>query len=161
MKRYAIAALLVAVLVALAFWWFSPAQVVKRRTKTLLQTLTLEPGSGSAGRQMGTYSLNALLAPQVELENPTIKEASGSFERSEMESAFSWLCTAAKQTRFELEDFHSVTVDGDQAKVEFTLKGLVELPTYRPADGRYDATFDWVKEEDGWRLKRASWKEAD
>jgi ketosteroid isomerase-like protein len=37
---------------------------------------------------------------------------------------------------------------------------LVELPTYRPADGEYDATFDWEKGEDGWRLARASWREA-
>ena len=55
---------------------------------------------------MGVYSLNALLASEVELENPTIEEANGTFERSEMESAFSWLCEQAKQTRFELEKFH-------------------------------------------------------
>ncbi len=160
MKRYAVAALLVISIAAIAFWWFSPAQVVKRRCQTLLRTLTLEPGSGNAGRQMGTYSLNALLAAEVVLENPSIKEASGTFERTEMEAAFQWLCGQAKQTRFELEKFHTVTVNGDHATVEFTLEGLVELPTYRPADGRYDATFDWVKEKDGWRLTRASWKEA-
>ena len=64
MKRYAVAALLVISIAAIAFWWFSPAQVVKRRCQTLLRTLTLEPGSGNAGRQMGTYSLNALLAAE-------------------------------------------------------------------------------------------------
>lgn len=160
MKKFVISALIIAVIGGIAVWWFSPTQVVKRRTLTLFRTLTLEAGSGNAERQMGTYSLNALLASQIELENPTIKEASGSFERSEMESAFSWLCGTAKQTRFELDHFQSVVVEGDHAKVNVTLKGLVELPNYKPADGKYDALFDWVKEKDGWRLSGATWKEA-
>ncbi len=96
---------------------------------------------------MGAYSLNALLAAQVELETPTIKEANGSFEREELESAFSWLCDQAKQTRFKLEKIRSITITGDKAQVELTLTGLVELPTYRPADGKFDVTFDWEKEE--------------
>jgi hypothetical protein len=160
MKRFAIFVLIAASIVAAGMWWFSPVQVLKRRTQTLLSTLTLKPDSGNAGRQMGTYSLNALLASQVELENPTLKEASGNFERSEMESAYQWLCGQAKQTRFELVSFHGITIDGDHATVDFTLDGLVELPSYNPADGKYDATFDWVKEKDGWRLAKASWKEA-
>lgn len=159
MKRYAIFALIGMILTAAAMWWFSPEQVLKRRTETLFGTLTLKPGSGSAGRQMGTYSLNALLASEVVLENPTLKEASGTFERQEMESAYSWLCGQAKQTRFELVKLHSVTVTDDRATVNLTLEGLVELPNYNPADGNYDATFDWVKEKDGWRLAKASWKE--
>jgi hypothetical protein len=43
--------------------------------------------------------------------------------------------------------------------VKLSLTGLVELPTYRPADGTYDVTFDWQKEEDGWRLSRAVWQQ--
>lgn len=143
-----------------AIWWFSPVQVVKRRSQTLLRTLTLSPGSGNARRQMGTYSLNALLASEVTLENPTLTEANGTFERQEMESAYSWLCGQAKQMRFELVKFHSVAISGDHATVDLTLEGLVELPTYNPADGKYDATFDWVKEKDGWRLNHARWEEA-
>lgn len=159
MKRFAIPAIVVAVLGILAVWWFSPTQVVKRRTRSLLTTLTLDAGTGKAGRQLGAYPLNALLAAEVELDTPTIQEANGTFERSELESAFSWLCNQARQTRFELRNFNSVTINGDKAKVELTLEGLVELPSYRPADGTYDVTFDWEKAKDGWRLTRATWKQ--
>lgn len=160
MKRFAIPLVIVGLLAVFGAWWFSPTQVVKRRTLSLLSTLTLDSGSGKVGRQMAVYSLNALLAPRIELENPTIKEASGSLERPELESAFSWICDQAKQTRFKAEEFHSINVTGDKAQVHLTLTGLVELPTYRPADGKFDATFDWEKESDGWRLARASWREA-
>ncbi len=160
MKRFTIPLVAVGLLAVFGIWWFSPTQVVKRRTMSLLSTLTLDGGSGKVGRQMAVYSLNALLAPRIELENPTIREASGSFERPELESAFSWICDQAKQTRFKKEKIHSIDVTGDKAQVHLTLTGLVELPTYRPADGKFDATFDWEKEDDGWRLARASWREA-
>jgi hypothetical protein len=159
MKRFASLAVSLAVAVIFGVWWFSPTQVLKRRTESLLATLTLDSGTGKAGRQMAAYSLNALLASQVELENPDIHEANGSFERAELESAFSWLCNQARQTRFEAGKFHAVSVSGDAAKVKLSLTGLVELPTYRPADGTYEVTFDWQKEEDGWRLSRAVWQQ--
>jgi hypothetical protein len=159
MKRFVIPLVVAGLLAAFGVWWFSPTQVVKRRTKSLLAALTLDDGSGKVGRQMAVYSLNTLLTPRIELENPTITEASGSFERPELEAAFSWLCGQSKQTSFKVEKFRSILVSGDKAQVEFTLTGLVELPTYRPADGLYDATFDWVKVEGSWRLARASWRE--
>jgi hypothetical protein len=160
MKRFGLPLIILALLGAIAFWWFSPAQVLKRRTETLLQTLTLESGSGKAGRQLGVYSLNALLASEVELSTPTLGEANGTFERQEMESAFSWLCEQAKETRFELEKIHSVKIDGDHADVSLTIEAQVILPTYRPADGRYDVTFHWQREDNSWRLARAKWLEA-
>ncbi len=159
MKRLAISAAIVALLAGLAVWWFSDTQVVKRRTQSLLTTLTLDSGSGKVGRQMGAYTLNSLLAPQVELDTPTIKEANGTFQREELESAYSWLCNQAKQTRFELRKFQSVTVKDTAATANVTLTGLVELPNYRPVDGEFAVVFDWKKEKDGWRLARASWTE--
>lgn len=158
MKRIVIFAGVMVAAVAFGIWWFSPVQVLKRRTESLLATLTLDSGTGKAGRQMAAYSLNTLLASQVELENPEIQEANGSFERAELESAFSWLCNQAKQTRFQAGKFHSVSVSGDAAQVKLSLTGLVELPAYRPADGAFEVTFDWQKDEDGWRLNRAVWR---
>ena len=157
MKRLAISLVILALLAGFAFWWFSDTQVLKRRTQSLLTTLTLDSGKGKVGRQMGAYSLNSLLASQVKLDTPTIKEANGSFQRDELESAYSWLCSQAKETRFELKKIRSVTVTGDQATVELTLVGLVVLPQYRPVDGTFDVTYEWQKEKDGWRLTRASW----
>ncbi len=157
MKRLVISIILLAILAGLGAWWFSDTQVLKRRTQSLLTTLTLDSGTGKVGRQMGAYSLSSLLASEVQLDTPTIKEANGSFQRAELESAYSWLCNQAKETRFELKKLRSVTVTGDQATVDLTLTGLVVLPQYRPVDGTFDVIYEWQKEKDGWRLTRASW----
>ena len=155
MKRYLFPAIVVLVLVLFGAWWFTPSQVVKRRTKSLLQTLTLEPGAGKVSRHAGSYSLNALLANRVVLEIPAVPDGNGDFERDDLDAAFSWLCDQAKQTNFQARDIQSVDVTGDKAKVKLTLTGLVELPSYRPVDGTYDVVFDWNKSKEGWRLTKA------
>jgi hypothetical protein len=159
MKRLLIPILSVLAIAAFAFWWFSPGQVIKRRTRSLLETLTFDSSTGRASRQMGAYSLNALLASEVELNTPTIDQANGTFERSEIESGFTWLCQQAKQTRFDLRRIHSIEVNGDRGVVDFSLDALVELPTYRPADGAFRVTYEWRREDDAWRLFKATWIE--
>jgi len=161
MKRFAIIAVVVALLTALGFWWFSPSEVVKRRTEKLLEVLTFDATSGRGARQMGAYSLNALLAEEVKLSSKSIAEANGTFERAELESAYSWLGAQAKQTSFKLEGFDSIEIEGDQATVHFRLKGLVELPNYRPADGHFRVVFKWVNIEKGWRLQDAEWNQIE
>ncbi|RPJ33841.1 MAG: hypothetical protein EHM17_08855 [Verrucomicrobiaceae bacterium] len=160
MKRLLVPAAVAVLMAGFAFWWFSPEQVLKRRTRSLLETLTMDAGTGLSSRQMGVYSLNALLAPEVQLDTPTIEQANGTFERQDLESAFSWLCRQAKQTRFELERIDSITVSGGTGEVACVLEAVVELPTYRPADGLYQVRFFWRRGEDGWRLERAMWAEA-
>lgn len=146
-------------LTAFLLWWFSPAQVLKRRTLSLLETMTMDESAGRSSRQLGVYSLNALLASEVELVTPSISQANGTFERADLESAFTWLCQQAQKTRFEHEHFDSVNVAGDAGEVLFLLDALVELPTYRPADGVYQVRFRWRRGDDGWRLERAEWIE--
>jgi hypothetical protein len=157
MKRFGLPIFIVAIFGAFLFWWFSPVQVVKRRTHTLLETLTMESVSGKAARQTGVYSLNALLAEEVELVTPTIPEANGTFERAELESAYSWLAEQAKQTRFQLNEIHSIHIEGKHADVSFSLEALVDLANSRPADGHYEVTFRWVDDENSWRLSKAEW----
>ena len=161
MRRIAQSLVIFALLGGLAVWWYQPTQVLTRRTRKLLHTLTLPSDDNKSGRRMGIYALNALLSSQVEFDAPpSLAQATGSFDRAEVESVFSWLCDQAKQTRFSLRQIHSVTVNGDQADVAFLIEALVELPNDRLADGRYECTFHRQLENETWHLTRAKWAEA-
>ena len=160
MKRLALTALVFALFGSLIYWWFLPTQVLKRRTSQILHTLTLDAGTSRSSRQLGVYALNALLASSVQLDTPTLPDANGTFDRSEVESAFSWLCEQAKQSHFTLGKFHSVMIDGDQADVAFAIEALVELPGSRPVEGHYEVTFRWQLEQNAWHLTRANWMAA-
>ncbi len=161
MKRSVLGLAVLTALVAFLLWWFSPVQVVKRRSGSLLETLTLEEGGHRASRHAGAYALNALLAPQVELESPDIAQANGSFERSELESAFSWVGGRALRASFEADGFDSVEIDGGRAVVILPVEALVEFEDRRPLDGRYRVRLEWRQDESRtWRLTRASWNAA-
>jgi hypothetical protein len=158
MKKIWIALITAALLIPLGMWWFSPEQVIMRRTKHLMEVLSLSEGSGVPLRQAKVFSMNALLAPEVELIIPEISDANGSFDKQEMESAFSWICQNAKHSRFDVIAFRDVKVAGDTATVRFLAEGYIELGSGRPADGTFEVTIVWKEGGDGWRYQKVVWK---
>lgn len=158
MKKIIIIVVAVVVLIPLGMWWFSPEQVIKRRTNHLMEVLTLSSGTGGAMRQAKVFSMNAMLAPDVTLTIPDIADANGTFEKEEIESAFSWICQNAKKSDFRVAQFRDIEINADRAKVRFVAKGFLELPMGRPADGSFDVTILWKKSGDGWRYDSVTWK---
>lgn len=153
---------LVALLVVGGFlvWWFSPTQVVTRRTKDLLEVLTLEDGTAPMSRIQGSLKLDRLLGKKVEISVPAVEDANGNFDKTEVGSAYNWLCTGAKETRLKLEGIDSIVIEGDKATVVTSLDALVDMKGFRPIDGPGEATFVWRKTEDGWLLEKAAWQSA-
>lgn len=143
----------------LLVWWFHPKQVVKRRVNSLMETLTLAEGAGTAARNLKAYPLNRLLAPQVELSGAGDRRAEGTFARSEIESGFSWLAQNARSTRFETRSFESVTITGGRAVVRAVVDARVELGSDVLLDGAHDLRLDWQRDDDGWRLDAATWSQ--
>ena len=159
MKR--LAALVAAILIFGGFcvWWFSPTQVLKRRTRDLCQILTLDAGTAPASRTINSLQFDRLLQPNVEFDIPSISEANGNFDRIEINSAFTWLCNNAKETKFRLVRFDRIVIEGGHASVSARLEARVLLPGAQVVDSPGDATFIWKKTEDGWRLEKAGWRE--
>jgi|GEM_PF-1228827 len=160
MKKISIIAAALIVLVPLGMWWFSTEQVIIRKTKHLMEVLTISDGTGRPLRQAKVFSMNALLAPEVKLTIPDIADANGTFDKQEMESAFSWICQNAKESQFQVTRIKSMEIDDDRAVIEVDaeVKGFIELPSYRPADGSFDVTITWIKMGDGWRFSGVVWK---
>ncbi len=158
MKKLIAAAVVLAILIPLGVWWFSPEQVVMRRTKHLMEVVSLQKGAAGPLRQAKVFSMNGMLANEVELSIPDIADANGTFDKTEMESAFSWICQNAKHSHFEVSEFRDVEVSGDKATVHFLVEGYMELGSGRPADGTFDVTIVWKKGGDGWRYDKIVWK---
>lgn len=157
MKKPLIVVAALVLLGLLAHWWYSPVQVLRRRTVVLLETLTMKPNSSKVSRQMGLYTLSSLLAPDVALESPATPQACGEFPRQELESVFSWFCEQSKECRFKLLDFESVSINEGDADVVFTVESLVEVGDARPVDGVYRVKIHWVNPEGNWLLTRGEW----
>lgn len=160
MKRIHFAGIAGLLAVAFVFWWFSPTQVLKRRSASLVESLSFKRDTGIPLRQLSGYSFGSFLADEVELDSHGIPEAEGTFSRSNLESAHTALASYARESGFEIERFHAVTVTGDLAHVSLTIDGFVQLPEFRPADGKYLVDLHWRCDDGVWRLYRAVWREA-
>ena len=158
MKKLRIALAALVILIPVGIWWFSPEQVLMRRTKHLMEVASITDGTGGALRKAKVFSMNAMLAPEVVMETPEISDANGTFDKQEVESAFYWICQNAKSSSFRVTEFRKVEMDGDRAKVRVNVEGYMELPAYRPADGAFDVSIDWIKGGDGWRFEKVLWK---
>lgn len=158
MKKPLFLAAAFVLLAGLAVWWYSPSQVLKRRTVVLLEAMTLEPGTTKASRQMGLYTVSALLADQVTLVSSTSEHANGDFPKQEVESAYSWFCERVAESRFSNSAFESVTVTGADAEVVMTVDAMVDLGGSRPIDGPCRVSLRWHNPDGHWLLTRAEWE---
>lgn len=159
MKKLIAIAIAAVILIPLGMWWFSSEQVIKRRTNHLMEVLSMSEGARGPLRQAKVYSMNAMLAPEVTLTIPGVAEANGTFDKQEMESAFSWICQNAKKSEFRVREFRDIEIEGDSATVRFVAEGFLELPALRPADGSFEVTIHWKKGGDGWRYDAITWKD--
>lgn len=139
-----------------AAWWFSPEQVIKRRSISLFEILTIDLSKPPTTRALAVYSLHPYLATEVEVCTPTPEEANGTFAREELESAFSSICQHALQCRFSEPVFEQVSIDGKRAIVELNLQANVEFPGVRIADGPFRVKLDWLRGKKDWLLERAA-----
>lgn len=157
MKKILIIIAAALVLVPLGKWWFSPEQVVVRKTKHLMEVLTIAKDTSVPFRQAKVFSMNSLLQPEVTISSPKIPNASGRFDKQEIESGFSWVCKNAKESDFIVTEVKEVKVNDDEAVVRVFVEGFLELPSYRPADGKFEVTITWKNTEDGWRFEKVIW----
>jgi len=159
MKKLLIPVAALVATIAVLLWFFSAEQVLKRRTGKLMSILTMEEAGDRNSRHVNALGLGNLIGDELTLETPTIEEANGVHQKTEVESGFAGLSRVASFTKFEIVEYHSITINGDEARVTATIEAVVALSSYRPADGLYEVELDWQKADDGWRLTRAKWQE--
>lgn len=156
MRRWYLLTPLLLVLAGFFLWWNRPAQIVKRKSSALLETLSLEADHGRIGRGLRSNDLRAFLAPQVELQSP-VGAATGSFSRSELESGFNWYCQRVVSSEFKIQTGPLVAVEGDSAESTMEVQINASIPGYTLPPGAYAVTLNWILSPDGWVLTRAEW----
>jgi len=139
-------------------WWFHPHQVLKRRTKGLMETLTLVEGAGAASRNLKIYPLARVLADKVTISGAGDKRAEGDFSSASIESGFSWLTRNARFTRFQIRRIESIRRSGDIGVVHALIDADVVLQQETPLQGPYSMTLTWQNDGSSWRLIAAEWQ---
>lgn len=157
MNRLLTGTAVIAVIAGFLVWWFQPSQVLKRRTKSLMETLTLAEGAGAASRNLKIYPLSRAIGDEVRITGAGDRRAEGVFTRNQIESGFSWLTRSARFTRFQTRRIESVTIQGNQGVVRAIVDTHVELQQQTPLHGQHNVSLTWSHDGDSWRLTSADW----
>lgn len=161
MKRLIIPAAVI-LIASFSFWWFSPTQVLKRRTSAFIETANVPAGMGDLGRGARGRHLAGYLAPQIEVDSPQdlAAEVGRRFSRDRASELYSVVARYCRQISINDLAFDSVTVVDDAAEVLFTADAIVELPGRRPVDGLVVVESRWRKIDGEWRLEAFQWSES-
>ncbi len=142
---------LAVIAVAILVWWYAPARVVERRTRALLEVVSIPPGTGGAARLMRPDSLRPFLSETVRFKTPA-DEVNGALDRDDIVAGFAHVATQAKETRFRMVARRALAVTGDHANIRLVLDARANLAGHPWNNGRYDASIDWQKTKDGWQV---------
>ena len=161
MKRLAIPVGIL-VLAGLAFWWFSPTQVLKRRTAAFIDTANVPVAMSDLGRSARGKHVSDYLANRISVKSPEAlaEEVGREFTRDEAAGLYSGVARYCKEISITDLEFEAVEVDGDVASVRFTADTIVDLPNRRPVDGLITANSFWRKTDNGWLLESFEWSES-
>lgn len=151
MKRLIVGLAVLAAVVGFALWWFSPRQVVMRRTRALLDTVTVDAGSGNASRGLQASGIDGFLAKNVKLEVPD-EEASGSWSRDLVGAGFRYVAVECDFTRFELESIESLQIEEDKAVLDGWVDAEVQVDKKTRVSGRYRTEFTWTRGDSKWQI---------
>lgn len=152
----------VLVLAGFAFWWFSPTQVLKRRTAGFIDTARVPVSMSDLGRSARGRHLADYLAPRIEVESPEnlAHEVGRTFTRDEAAALYSGVARYCREVSITKLGFVSVGFKDDKARVAFTADAIVELPNRRPVDGLVSVESRWRKVDGDWLLEAFEWTES-
>ena len=162
-RRYAIILGVIAALVLFGLWWFSAEQVVKRRVTSLFETAEVPESMASPGRLARGTHVAKYVADRVRVRPPTDARLPISLavpiSRDNVSQYYSATAKYARSITFEDLTFKTVEIIDDEAKVSFSIDGIVDLPSRRPVDGILHVESVWRKIEGDWLLVEFSWQE--
>lgn len=153
MKRWLppVAALLLATLGIL--WWYQPQRVIERRSRALLETITVPPSASKASRMLRPESLAPFLAPSVTFHTRT-REVNGALERDDVVDGFRYVATNAAETSFQPAAILGVEVTGDTASIRLLVDAHTVMSGHDSLNGEHEVTLAWRKEGSSWLLTR-------
>lgn len=162
MKR--LSALLVLLIAAggLAYWWFSPAEILKRRLGNLLGSAEVSSTMSDIGRGARGPRIADYFADPVRFFPPSSLpyDLGGSLGRERLSSLYSLVAKNCREISFTDLEILEVAVEDETAEIRFRVDALVDLGSRRPADGILEVRSAWIKREGDWQIEELRWTES-
>lgn len=157
MKKVWIISAVLLIVTGWLWWWLQPEQVIKRRTRSLVELVDLGRVSGVG--VMDVHAIGRLIADSMQVEAEFVADQPVPVSPTEVEMAYRWLGDNATHSEFDLIEMGEVKLEERKATLVTRIRGRLDLEDRRLVEGEYQVVFVWRQTEDGaWRLARMSWR---
>ncbi len=142
-------------------WFYSDGQILKRKTRALLEGFTVDKSQATTGKSYAE-TLRASLDEEVELQYPSMIEGmpalpAVTMKRSQLISAYKGMVFTLNKVELSNIKILSVHIDGDHATVVVTFSAEVDDMPDRLISFKLELGY-LKKPKNGWRVKRMVWK---
>lgn len=135
-------------------WWFSDTQVIKRQTKSLAKSLTIDKEDGKSTRALKSQNLDRLLANSL-VCSVEVKQHNYEFSKSELTQAHMAMTNYCQSSSANTSDFSIDITSDTTANVTATLNLSATENGGKIHTESCLATLTWQKnDKNQWRLDR-------
>ena len=136
------------------FWWFSDAQVIKRKTHNLAGIFTVKATDGNASRVTKNNALSTLLTMDFSCEL-SARGYSGTFGKDELKQAHVYLSKSGNTSSVTIGKWELSELSDTSAKVTASFSVNVHMKNQSPQTENVIATIHWLKNKQGrWMIQK-------
>lgn len=155
MKRKLLIVGVLLVVISYLYWRSQPEQVIKRRSKALIEMA--DQASEGAGL-FDIKRLEGLIGQQLKYQVDAVSSRSASTSQAEVLSAYQWMGDNTRKSEFKIEEITGLSIEGNDARLKCRVVGILEMNDIRMMEGLHLVEFGWRKDSRGdWRLVELVW----
>lgn len=150
-SRVAMLISLVAIIIVLV-WWFSPSQIIKRQTQTIVQCLDIPETATKTYRALKTNSFSNLLAKNVSCR-VDIAEYKSKFSRDQLIESHQMYAYNVASAVAEASNIKVHIIDDKNARANTDIYFAITSKKIAAISEKIELNLDWKKTDTGkWRL---------
>ncbi|MGB0775920.1 MAG: DUF4440 domain-containing protein, partial [Akkermansiaceae bacterium] len=148
-KPLIILAAILVVAVSFSIWWYSPTQVVKRKSQALIQTLTIHSDDGKTERASKNQTFSSLIGSPftAEVSTAMLSRKMGASEATESHLVLTQVCSSSSLEISNME----IETSGDSITVTGAAKVHVSIKDGGSHSESGKATLIWKQQDNEWK----------
>jgi len=155
MKKLLTLGVIIASLIAVAFWYYSDEKVVLRKSHKLMECFEKEEGDGLLSGVLSEDKFRDLLDKSVALDfdHKDMPDMKGGIkqERAYLAQSYLYMMKSAKYIKLSDQSIELESIEDKAAKVKITVHGEVKH-SRKSISSNFTLLLDYSQTDEGWRI---------
>jgi len=155
MKKLLTLGVIIASLIAVAFWYYSDEKVVLRKSNKLMECFEKKEGDGLLSNVLSEDKFRDLLDKSVALDfdHKDMPDMKGGIkqERAYLAQSYLYMMKSAKYIKLSDQSVELVSIEDKAAKVKIAVHGEVKH-NRKSISSNFTLLLDYSKTDEGWRI---------